>query len=466
MLSNIVKSAIVLFFMTPLFSIADTQIDWQKIDQDSAESFNIGQGAFLSKHKDHLLVSAGLDTPLSATSAQAKRMHIITDDNTITTELTAELGNRAFAAVTGFHHTTVVAGGIANNTPSALVNILSWQASSQTLQSIQLPSLPLATQSPATVMINNTLYVLTGSDTNHQFYSLDLSPLLNAEGILSLNEGNAERFNATNLWQPLTALPLTGHSESLQNRVHLAVQNDGNGAKVFAIGSYQDELLVPRSHISSHWQYDPAATDSANTWVQLGAIAVDNHDLNEKINGVSTYGHSHILAFTHQGNTLSFNAITKSWTQYSATLFSNEATATLPISESISAFDGDLYSLNSIANNQGSLQLWQASLKQPKRDFGWINMTVLVVYLLCVVLVGLFFVFKNNNTDDYFRGGQSIPWWAAACSIYATMLSSLTYVALPAIVYQTNWLLLIGIWMIVAVAPIAILCGYAIFPSN
>lgn len=462
MLRNIVKSAIVLLFITPLFSIADTQIDWQKIDQDSAESFNIGQGAFLSKHKDHLLVSAGLNTQLSATNAQAKRMQIITDDSTITTNLTAELGNRAFAAATAFHHTTIVAGGIANNTPSALVNVLSWQASTQTLHSYSLPALPKATQSPATVIINNKLYVLTGSDTNHQFYSLDLSPLLNAEGILSLNDGNSERFTATNSWQTLAALPLAGNSESLQSAVHLAVQNDGNGAKVFAIGSYQDELLVPSRHISSHWQYDPA-TDSTNAWLQLGAITIDSTELNEKINSVSTYGHSHILAFTNQGNTLSFNAITKSWTQYLATTLNSEATATQPISERISAFDGDIYSLTSIADNQGSLQLWQASLKQPKKDFGWINMTVLVVYLLCVVLVGLFFVFKNNNTDDYFRGGQSIPWWAAACSIYATMLSSLTYVALPAIVYQTNWLLLIGIWMIVAVAPIAIYVAMPFF---
>ena len=30
---------------------------------------------------------------------------------------------------------------------------------------------------------------------------------------------------------------------------------------------------------------------------------------------------------------------------------------------------------------------------------------------------------------------RAAAWWAAACSIYATMLSSLTYVALPALVF-------------------------------
>jgi SSS family transporter len=72
-------------------------------------------------------------------------------------------------------------------------------------------------------------------------------------------------------------------------------------------------------------------------------------------------------------------------------------------------------------------------------------------------------MFKNKNTEDYFRGGQSIPWWAAACSIYATMLSSLTYVALPAMVYQTNWLVLIGIWMIIAVSPVAVYVAMPFF---
>ena len=90
-------------------------------------------------------------------------------------------------------------------------------------------------------------------------------------------------------------------------------------------------------------------------------------------------------------------------------------------------------------------------------------MLVLTLYLVGVVLLGLYFMNKNKNTNDFFRGGQSIPWWGAACSIYATMLSSLTYMALPAIVYQTDWVLLIGILTIVAVAPIAVYVAVPFF---
>ncbi|HPM81886.1 MAG TPA: sodium/solute symporter [Candidatus Anammoximicrobium sp.] len=77
---------------------------------------------------------------------------------------------------------------------------------------------------------------------------------------------------------------------------------------------------------------------------------------------------------------------------------------------------------------------------QPKRTaFGWLNYTALAAYLAGVVAIGIYFSRFNRTTDDFFRGGQSIPWWAAALSIYATVLSSITYMALPGLGYGTNW---------------------------
>ena len=37
------------------------------------------------------------------------------------------------------------------------------------------------------------------------------------------------------------------------------------------------------------------------------------------------------------------------------------------------------------------------------------------------------------------KGGGRIPWWAAGISIYATMLSAITYMAYPAKTFATNW---------------------------
>jgi SSS family solute:Na+ symporter len=474
MITKMFKSAIILFVMTPFFLNAQTLINWQEVSTASVELADIGHGAFISKSNDSLLISSGGSSaglpPFIAENMtndnQLNKMLVVSGESVFATTLTAELGNRAYAAAANFNGATIIIGGVAKQDSSALVNLLSWQTSSKTLHRYSLPNLPKAASSPSAVMIDSTLYVLTGSDANNQFYALDLSSLVNAQGKLSFDQSDIETFTANSLWKTLPALPLADSNKPWQNAIQLAVQNDGSGNKIFAMGGYQlsNNDVTTHGNISAlthHWKYDPSAKSAEQNWHSLGEISIAKNTLNQRINTLSTFGQSHIVAFTNQGNTLSFNAITNSWTQY---LASNDTqNPNQYISESLHSSGGDIYSLNRVDNQQGSLQLWQVSLKQPEKNFGWVNMTVLVVYLIGVVLVGVFFAFKNSNTDDYFRGGQSIPWWAAACSIYATMLSSLTYVALPAIVYQSNWLLLIGIWMIIAVAPVAIYVAMPFF---
>ena len=101
------------------------------------------------------------------------------------------------------------------------------------------------------------------------------------------------------------------------------------------------------------------------------------------------------------------------------------------------------------------------SLKPVNVSFGAVNYTTLVIYLLGMVGIGIYFSNKNKNTDDFFRGGQSIPWWAAACSIYATMLSSITFVALPAKAFATDWTTWV---MLLTILPICLLVIAKILP--
>lgn len=72
-------------------------------------------------------------------------------------------------------------------------------------------------------------------------------------------------------------------------------------------------------------------------------------------------------------------------------------------------------------------------------NFGFINWTVIVIYLLFMVFLGFFFMRREEGTDTFFKGGQRIPWWAAGMSIFATMLSAITYMSIPAKTYTTNW---------------------------
>ena len=80
----------------------------------------------------------------------------------------------------------------------------------------------------------------------------------------------------------------------------------------------------------------------------------------------------------------------------------------------------------------------------PETDFGWINYSVLAIYLLLMVGIGAWCARRNKTTDDFFRGGQRIPWWAAGFSIFATMLSSITFMAIPAVAYGEDWYLFLA----------------------
>ena len=74
-----------------------------------------------------------------------------------------------------------------------------------------------------------------------------------------------------------------------------------------------------------------------------------------------------------------------------------------------------------------------------RTEFGWLNWTVLIAYLLGMLGLGFYFMKREGDSEDFFKGGGRIPWWAAGISIYATMLSAITYMAYPAKAFATDW---------------------------
>jgi len=89
-------------------------------------------------------------------------------------------------------------------------------------------------------------------------------------------------------------------------------------------------------------------------------------------------------------------------------------------------------------------------------NFGWINWTTLILYLGLMILMGFYFSRRGESTEDYFLAGGRIPWWAAGISIYGTQLSAITFMAIPAIVYATDWRLALGTIMILGIVPIIV----------
>ena len=64
-----------------------------------------------------------------------------------------------------------------------------------------------------------------------------------------------------------------------------------------------------------------------------------------------------------------------------------------------------------------------------------LDVVVLVVYAVGVVALGLRAGGAQTSTDEYFLGGNDLPWWAVCFSIVATETSTLTVIGVPAVAY-------------------------------
>ncbi len=72
-------------------------------------------------------------------------------------------------------------------------------------------------------------------------------------------------------------------------------------------------------------------------------------------------------------------------------------------------------------------------------EFGLVNYIVLGGYLAALVGMGFYFSKREKSTDDFFKAGGRIPWWAAGLSIFGTSLSAITFMAIPAKTFATDW---------------------------
>jgi solute:Na+ symporter, SSS family len=97
-----------------------------------------------------------------------------------------------------------------------------------------------------------------------------------------------------------------------------------------------------------------------------------------------------------------------------------------------------------------------AAIEAERHEVGTLNMTVLVIYLLAMLGIGFYFSRKERSTERFFRGSQRLPWWAVGLSIYATMLSAITFMAIPAKAFTDDWSYFFANVAILAVAPVVI----------
>ena len=55
------------------------------------------------------------------------------------------------------------------------------------------------------------------------------------------------------------------------------------------------------------------------------------------------------------------------------------------------------------------------------------------------IIIGISFFFKNRTADQFTSGGKKLPAWVVGMSIFATFVSSISFLALPGKAYMTDW---------------------------
>jgi SSS family transporter len=95
--------------------------------------------------------------------------------------------------------------------------------------------------------------------------------------------------------------------------------------------------------------------------------------------------------------------------------------------------------------------------------FETLDYAVLGLYLALMVAVGIYFARRSTTTDDFFLAGRKIPWWAAGLSVFGTQLSAITFMAIPATSYGSDWRRFVGSVMLLPVMLLVIYCFLPLF---
>ena len=239
---------------------------------------------------------------------------------------------------------------------------------------------------------------------------------------------------------------------------------------------------------STVWEYLP----THDTWKKKTSISIDGKTSPLMHSGAVRYGSAHILVFggddgkefsaraelekkislcnnpmhkdslkntlvsyytSHQGfseKIFAYHTITDTWTEIGV---SGEplpvVTSAVRLGDRILIPSGEIHPgirSNSIIEIQVTDHV----------SFGWINYAVIIIYLLCMMGVGFYFSKKAKNTEQFFKGGSKIPWWAAGISIFATALSAITFLSIPAKAYMADWGMFMFNMTILMIVPIVI----------
>lgn len=448
------KTFILLFHFFCFLSFASANVlKWEELTELPAPDGldeNIGvAGPFVGVHNDALIVAGGAnfpDKPLWETDkVWHDRIYVLSkqSDGDYIWQNGGKLDKPiAYGSSVSTAKGVLCIGGDDSKKVYTDVFLLSWNARDKKLSKKGMPPLPEPVAYGSAAIHNNTVYLVAGQSGKK------LGTATNKIWTLNLSEAENGK------WKTLPEVPWKSRA-----LLQVATQHNGYDDCIYVIGGrQQDGDRV--NFFSDVWEFNlntkewkerkrspsPIMAGTAIGFSQSHVAVLGGAD-------GSLWGKEDDLKDNHPGfpkKTFLYHTITNTWIEAGESPANHVTTVPVEWNNSLIIASGE------IRPRVRSAKIWKVTPTPIQKGFGLINYIVLIVYLLIIVGVGFYFAGSNKSTDNFFRGGKRMAWWAAGCSIFATMLSSLTFTGLPGKAYATDWVYFVANMMIPVVAFIAV----------
>lgn len=332
------------------------------------------------------------------------------------------------------------------------VFLLAWDDEAKRIVTRTLPSLPRPLAFMAGAKVGSTIYIAGGQESMKESAATKTFPALDLS-----KEDDAKEFR----WRELEPWPGPARVLSIA-----AGQNDGEADSFFLFSGRNVQPDREPVFLTDAYRYRP----KDKSWKRLTDILgkkKDGTDGRCVMAGLGiASGAAHVLVFGgsdgaywgvgegHPGfsrDVLAYHTITDTWVKAGQMEGRSPVTST-----AVRWGDRIVIPPGEIRPGVRTPRVWQGEA-QKARGFGTLNYLILGAYLAVLVYMGVYFARREKTTDDFFRAGKRIPWWAAGLSIFGTQLSAITFMAIPAMSFSTDWRRFLGNMMIVAAAPFIVL---------
>ena len=289
------------------------------------------------------------------------------------------------------------------------------------------PDMPLRLGNMAYGRIGNKVY-LAGGDSDGTTQNI----------FLCLDLGASETG-----WQVLDGWPGAPRAFSVG-----AVQSDGLDNCFYLFGGRE---YSPGSEWTVHkdaFRYNPRL----NEWTAI------NGDFGVMAGCATQFGTNHILLIggaseknCRRNRLLLYHTVTDTVLDY------NLDGCEIPVTTTIARRGNDFLVVSGeVAPGIRTPVVLKGTLESRVTPMGWPDILAILLYFGILIWMGWFFSRRQKSAEDYFKGGGRIPWFIVGLSIFGTALSAITFMAIPAKAYATDWSYMIFNVGIVLVVPLIV----------